>query len=137
MNSSGISRKSERTAPGAINRKISSIRSYIKYFRFRQIEGAEELPIENLGRAREPYRGPQEPWKLMKSSVFFIRSIDKVFSGLEIFFFIVCFTDSVCVLAKPFQSILRILIGKTKPFEFMVKGEKNGHYHWLAIFQTS
>jgi len=43
---------------GAINRKISSVRSYIKYLRFRQIDGAEELPVEYLGRAREPYSGP-------------------------------------------------------------------------------
>ena len=53
-------KEKRKNGAGAINRKISSIRSYIKYLRFRRVEGAEELAIENLGRAREPYRGPQE-----------------------------------------------------------------------------
>jgi site-specific recombinase XerD len=43
---------------GSINRKISSIRMYIRYLRFKQIGGAQELPIESLQRAREPYPGP-------------------------------------------------------------------------------
>ncbi len=42
----------------SINRKISSIRSYVRHLRFRQVEGAAELPIESLQRAREPYSGP-------------------------------------------------------------------------------
>jgi integrase/recombinase XerC len=45
---------------GAINRKISSVRSYIKYLRFRQVDGAEELPVEYLSRARQPYTGPYQ-----------------------------------------------------------------------------
>lgn len=45
---------------GTINRKISSIRSYIRYLRFRQVDGAEGFPIEYLQRAREPYAGPVE-----------------------------------------------------------------------------
>ncbi len=44
----------------AINRKISSIRSYIKYLRFRQVEGADQLPVEYLSRARQPYSGPYQ-----------------------------------------------------------------------------
>ncbi len=36
---------------GAINRKISSVRSYIKYLRFRQVDGADDLPVEYLSRA--------------------------------------------------------------------------------------
>ena len=43
---------------GAINRKISSVRSYIKYLRFRQVDGADDLPVEYLSRARQPYTGP-------------------------------------------------------------------------------
>lgn len=43
---------------GTINRKISSIKAYIRHLRFRQVPGAEGLPIESLGRAREPYSGP-------------------------------------------------------------------------------
>jgi site-specific recombinase XerD len=45
---------------GAINRKISSIRSYIKYLRFRQVDGADQLPVEYLSRARQPYTGPYQ-----------------------------------------------------------------------------
>lgn len=45
---------------GAINRKISSLRSYIKYLRFRQVDGAEELPVEYLSRARQAYTGPYQ-----------------------------------------------------------------------------
>ena len=45
---------------GAINRKISSVRSYIKYLRFRQVEGADDLPVEYLSRARQPYTGPYQ-----------------------------------------------------------------------------
>lgn len=44
--------------PGTINRKESSIRSYIKYLRFAQIEGADAFPIESMPRARQPYSGP-------------------------------------------------------------------------------
>jgi site-specific recombinase XerD len=45
---------------GAINRKISSVRSYIKYLRFRQVQGADQLPVEYLSRARQPYTGPYQ-----------------------------------------------------------------------------
>jgi len=45
---------------GAINRKISSVRSYIKYLRFRQVDGADDLPVEYLSRARQPYTGPYQ-----------------------------------------------------------------------------
>ena len=43
---------------GAINRKEASIRSYFRYLRFIQIEGADSFPIESMPRAREPYTGP-------------------------------------------------------------------------------
>lgn len=45
---------------GAINRKESSLRSYLKYLKFNQISGTDRFPIENLPRAREPYNGPIE-----------------------------------------------------------------------------
>ncbi len=45
---------------GAINRKESSLRSYLKYLKFTQVSGTSGFPIENLPRAREPYNGPIE-----------------------------------------------------------------------------
>lgn len=45
---------------GAINRKESSLRSYLKYLKFNQVSGTAGFPIENLPRAREPYSGPIE-----------------------------------------------------------------------------
>ena len=45
---------------GAINRKESSLRSYLKYLKFYQVSGTAGFPIENLPRAREPYNGPIE-----------------------------------------------------------------------------
>ena len=51
-------RKERKNSAGSINRKIASIRCYIKYLRFRQVAGANELPVEYLARAREPYPGP-------------------------------------------------------------------------------
>lgn len=51
-------REKRDNGAGAINRKIASIRSYIRYLRFCQVDGAEKFPIESLGRARQPYAGP-------------------------------------------------------------------------------
>ena len=45
---------------GSINRKESSIRSYVKYLRFNQVKGADVFPIESLPRAREPCTGSVE-----------------------------------------------------------------------------
>lgn len=45
---------------GAINRKEASIRSYLRFLRFKQVQGADAFPIESLPRAREPYTGPVE-----------------------------------------------------------------------------
>jgi site-specific recombinase XerD len=42
----------------AVNRKMSSIKSYLRHLHFLQIEGAAKFPIEYLPRAREPYSGP-------------------------------------------------------------------------------
>ena len=51
-------REKRANSAGAINRKIASIRSYIRYLRFCQIDGADKFPIESLSRARQPYAGP-------------------------------------------------------------------------------
>jgi len=60
----------------AVNRKMSSIKSYLRHLHFRQIEGAAKFPIEYLPRAREPYSGPiqaLEPEEVKK----LLRCIDK------------------------------------------------------------
>jgi site-specific recombinase XerD len=56
----GWLKNDRKNGAGAINRKISSVRSYIKYLRFRQVDGADNLPIEYLSRARQPYTGPYQ-----------------------------------------------------------------------------
>jgi site-specific recombinase XerD len=43
---------------GSINRKLSSLRSFFRHLRFVQVEGAEQFPIRELPRARDPYSGP-------------------------------------------------------------------------------
>ena len=53
-----VARSERGNGAGALNRKIASIRSYMKHLRFRQVDGAEAFPIECLPRAREPYNGP-------------------------------------------------------------------------------
>ena len=58
LNSLAWLRKERGNQAGAINRKEASIRSYFRYLRFVQIEGADSFPIESMPRAREPYTGP-------------------------------------------------------------------------------
>jgi len=53
-------REMRKNGPGAINRKISSIRSYILHLRLRQVDGTEGFPIAYLPRARHPYSGPPQ-----------------------------------------------------------------------------
>jgi site-specific recombinase XerD len=51
--------KDERkNCSGAINRKLSSLRSYFRHLRFVQARGAQKFPIQELPRAREAYSGP-------------------------------------------------------------------------------
>jgi site-specific recombinase XerD len=45
---------------GSINRKECSIRSYLKFLRFSQVDSADLFPIESLPGARMPYSGPVE-----------------------------------------------------------------------------
>ncbi|KAF5433665.1 integrase/recombinase XerC [Candidatus Methanophagaceae archaeon] len=58
LNSLAWLREDRGNHAGAINRKEASIRSYFRYLRFVQIEGADSFPIESMPRAREPYTGP-------------------------------------------------------------------------------
>jgi site-specific recombinase XerD len=58
LNSLAWLREERGNHAGAINRKKASIRSYFRYLRFVQIEGADSFPIESMPRAREPYTGP-------------------------------------------------------------------------------
>ena len=58
LNSLAWLREERGNHAGAINRKEASIRSYFRYLRFVQIEGADSFPIESMPRAREPYTGP-------------------------------------------------------------------------------
>lgn len=51
---------------GAINRKISSLKSFFRYLRFVQVEGADTFPIQELARAREPYSGPVQALEPME-----------------------------------------------------------------------
>lgn len=53
-------RRERANQPDSLNRKISSIKSYLRYLRLRQVEGAQAFPIESLKRARQPYPGPIE-----------------------------------------------------------------------------
>jgi site-specific recombinase XerD len=43
---------------GAINRKASTLKMYIRFLASRQIPGAAAIPIQFLPRARQPYAGP-------------------------------------------------------------------------------
>lgn len=51
-------RRERANQPASLNRKISSIKSYLRYLRLCQVEGAQAFPIESLKRARQPYPGP-------------------------------------------------------------------------------
>jgi site-specific recombinase XerD len=47
-----------KNCSGSINRKQSSIRMYIRHLALRGAQGANELPVAFLPRARDPYSGP-------------------------------------------------------------------------------
>lgn len=69
-------REKRNNSAGAINRKISSIRTYIRYLRFTQVEGADKFPIESMSRARQPYAGPVQTLEPEEMPRLF-KSIDK------------------------------------------------------------
>jgi len=56
----GWLRETRNNGAGAINRKISSIRSYIRHLQLRQVEGSEGFPIAYVPRALHPYCGPPQ-----------------------------------------------------------------------------
>ena len=43
-----------------MNRKISSIKAYLKFLSFMDVPGADDIKIDDWSRARGSYRGPQE-----------------------------------------------------------------------------
>lgn len=51
-------RTERKNCSGSINRKQSSIRMYIRHLALRGAQGAKELPVACLPRARDPYSGP-------------------------------------------------------------------------------
>src|SRR5664279_4682586 len=51
-------RTERKNCSGSINRKQSSIRMYIRHLALRDAQGAKELPVACLPRARDPYSGP-------------------------------------------------------------------------------
>ncbi len=53
-------REERNNCAGSINRKEASLRAYLRFLRFAQVEGADGFPIDSLPRAREPYPGPVE-----------------------------------------------------------------------------
>jgi site-specific recombinase XerD len=61
---------------GSINRKECSVRSYLRFLRFSQVDGADPFPIESLPGARMPYSGPVEALE-PKEVVKLLRSIDR------------------------------------------------------------
>jgi site-specific recombinase XerD len=53
-----------KNSPGTINRKISSLKTYIKHLRLHEVPGAADIPVEYLQRARDAYKGPIYTLKL-------------------------------------------------------------------------
>ena len=53
-------REERQNCAATMNRKISSIKSYLKYLSFMDIPGADSIKVDNWSRARGSYRGPQE-----------------------------------------------------------------------------
>jgi site-specific recombinase XerD len=54
----GWLRQERKNCSGTINRKLSSIRMYIRHLALRNCTGASDLPVAFLPRARDPYSGP-------------------------------------------------------------------------------
>jgi site-specific recombinase XerD len=47
-----------KNCSGSINRKISSLKMYIRHLCLRDVEGAAEIAVDDIMRARDPYSGP-------------------------------------------------------------------------------
>jgi integrase/recombinase XerD len=53
-------RRDRANSPAAANRKISSVKTYMRFLRFLQIEGAESVPARELKCVHSPWRGPPQ-----------------------------------------------------------------------------
>lgn len=51
-------RNDRKNGSGAINRKASTLKMFIRYLAVLQVPGAKEMPLEFIPRARQPYAGP-------------------------------------------------------------------------------
>lgn len=51
-------RTDRHNCPAAVNRKISSVKTYLRFLRFMQVGGAARVPVRELPRIRVPWRGP-------------------------------------------------------------------------------
>jgi integrase/recombinase XerD len=51
-------RTERKNCSGTINRKISSLKMYIRHLTLRGVDGAKEIPVKEILRARDPYAGP-------------------------------------------------------------------------------
>jgi site-specific recombinase XerD len=61
---------------GTINRKLSSLRMYIRHLSLRGITEARSIPVKDVPRARDPYRGPIQTLEF-KEIIKLLTSIDK------------------------------------------------------------
>jgi len=53
-------RVDRNNSPASVNRKISSVKTYVRYLRFTQVEGAGAVPTRELPRINVPWQGPVE-----------------------------------------------------------------------------
>jgi len=51
-------RNERHNCSGSINRKISSLKMYIRHLSMQGVPGAKEIPVSDIPRARDPYSGP-------------------------------------------------------------------------------
>jgi integrase/recombinase XerD len=51
-------RNDRKNGSGAINRKASTLKMFIRYLAVLQVPGAKEMPLQFIPRARQPYAGP-------------------------------------------------------------------------------
>lgn len=54
----GWLRRDRGNCPAAANRKISSVKTYMRFLRFLQVEGAGSVPASELKYVHSPWRGP-------------------------------------------------------------------------------
>lgn len=47
-------RKKRKNVSGTINRKINSVKMYVRHLSMRGVPGAKEMPVDEIPRARDP-----------------------------------------------------------------------------------